>query len=66
MVKRVKPGDRMRKELTFRRAHISMDACAYIAKQAMVSKGSVNRAVIDLELPYDDWKRLATWLGVPV
>jgi hypothetical protein len=66
MVTRVKAGDRMRKELEFRRAHVSMDACAYIAKQAGVSKATVNRAIIDLEISRDEWKRLATWLGVPV
>jgi hypothetical protein len=66
VVKRVKPGERMVRDLHFRRCNIDALAVAYVAKHAGVSKRAVNLASTDQELTYQEWVKLASWLGVAV
>lgn len=63
---RVKPGEKMVRLLHSRRCNIDALAVAYIAKQAGVSKRAVNLASTNQELTYQEWVKLASWLGVPV
>ena len=66
MVRWVKAGEIMVKRLHERGAYRSVGAALEVANRAGVLKTVVNRVIMNRNIKYHDWRKLAVFLGIPV